>query len=71
MPSSMFPSIKEVDAPTQTSNVASWDDIPSSMLPTIKEVNARIQSLYNDDHGKITNIIYTIIQYKDYMYVCV
>ena len=73
----MFPSIKEADAQTPTFNnndhskVALWPDIPSSMLPTIKEVNARIQSLYNDDHDKITNIIYTIIQYKDYMYVCV
>ncbi|KAF7036445.1 hypothetical protein CFC21_047109 [Triticum aestivum] len=68
IPSSMFPSIKEADATTETtyndnhSKVALWPDIPSSMCSTIKEVNARIQSFYNDDHGKAINIIFTFMQ---------
>ncbi|XP_037471587.1 uncharacterized protein LOC119345818 [Triticum dicoccoides] len=54
IPSSMFPSMKEADTPTQTlyngdhNKVALWPDIPSSMSPTIKEVDARIESFCND-----------------------
>ena len=44
----MFPTIKEVDH----NKVTLWPYIPCSTSPTIKEVNARIQSLFNDDHGK-------------------
>ncbi|KAM3225720.1 hypothetical protein ACQJBY_058440 [Aegilops geniculata] len=54
IPSSMFPSIRETDTPTQSlynddhGKVTMWKDIPCTMLPTIKEVHARIQSLCND-----------------------
>ena len=69
MPSSMFPSIKESDAPTQSldNKVGLWPDIPSTMLQTIKEVHGRIQSFCNDDHGKFINYI-LILLYKNILY---
>ncbi|KAI5016078.1 hypothetical protein ZWY2020_005929 [Hordeum vulgare] len=74
IPSSMFPSIKETDTPTQTfhnddhNKVALWPDIPPSMFPIIKEVDARIQTLYNDDHGKVINFLYIYI-YIIFLYI--
>jgi hypothetical protein len=46
-----------------------WTDIPSSACPTNKDVDAAAQTFCNDDdHGKVINFIYILMEHKILIY---